>query len=57
MVEHYQQCNSPVFKWSKVVRFANGLAFEWHLNTGQKSSVFEWLGGVRMKSRILPENV
>ena len=37
---------SPVFKWSKVVRFANGLVFEWHLNTGQKSPVFKWLGCV-----------
>ena len=30
----------------KVVRFANGLVFEWHLNTRQKSPVFKWLGCV-----------
>ena len=30
----------------KVVRFANGLVFEWHLNIVQKSPVFEWPGCV-----------
>ena len=37
---------SPVFKCSEVVWFANGLGFEWHLITGHKSPVFEWLGCV-----------
>ena len=34
----------PVCKWSKVVRFANGLVFKWHLNTGLNSPAFGWLG-------------
>ena len=41
-----QQIASWVFKWSKAVRFAKGLVFKWHLNTGLNSPVFEWLGCV-----------
>ena len=40
------KCGIQVFKWSKVVWFANDLVFEWHLNIIQKSPVFEWLGCV-----------